>query len=196
MNYPHWQYYRSLSEDLEKVSRYIEVSPDNFNVYSIELTRMLLAIGSEIDVVAKLLCEQVDQTSRPRNIVDYGEILLPQFPNLVSVVVTIARYGISFTPWRDWTLDRRPQWWGAYNDVKHQRNVSFEKANLENTLNALAGLCVFNCYLYFKDFISGGLATNRPFMFLDSSYNYGGKRLRSPEIQLPDFANDEQDATT
>lgn len=188
MNYPHWQYYRSLSEDLEKLSRYIELSPDNFSVYSIELTRMLLAVGSEIDVVAKLLCEQVDQTSQTRNIVDYGEILLPEYPNLVSVVVSIARQGISFTPWEDWTLAQRPTWWGAYNDVKHQRNVNYVKANLENTLNALAGLCVFNCYLYFKDCISAGIATSRPFMFLDSMYNHGGKRLRSPGIVLPDFA--------
>ena len=51
MKYPHWEYYLSIVEDLDAVSRYVHPLPDNFSTFSIELTRLLLSIGSEVDVV-------------------------------------------------------------------------------------------------------------------------------------------------
>lgn len=37
-----------------------------------------------------------------------------------------------------------PDWWRAYNSVKHRFSKSFEKANLKNTRNALAGAFLLN----------------------------------------------------
>ena len=41
-----------------------------------------------------------------------------------------------------------PLWWQGYNQVKHQRNHYFEKANLKNVLNAMGGLLVTVFYYY------------------------------------------------
>lgn len=55
----HWNYFLAVEEDLHRLSRFIEFSQDNFETYSIELSRILFAASAEVDVVAKQLCEQV-----------------------------------------------------------------------------------------------------------------------------------------
>ena len=58
MKHSHWHYSVALSEDVERTARFVEPAADNFKTYSIEFARLYLATGSEIDVVAKLLCEK------------------------------------------------------------------------------------------------------------------------------------------
>jgi hypothetical protein len=46
----HWNYFLALERDLEVVSRYVEFSRPNFQVFSIELAHLLFAAASEVDV--------------------------------------------------------------------------------------------------------------------------------------------------
>jgi hypothetical protein len=48
-------------------------------------------------------------------------------------------------PWKSWKQPKRPnpEWWTAYNSVKHGRIKNEKLANLGNAINALAGLYVF-----------------------------------------------------
>ena len=57
---PHWSYYMSLEDDLIETSRYVEICEDNFDTYSTRFTRLMLSAASEVDVVAKILCGQID----------------------------------------------------------------------------------------------------------------------------------------
>jgi len=53
-------------------------------------------------------------------------------------------------PFRNWsnrTTYKSPDWWGPYNEVKHDRINNLKKANLKNVVNALAGLYVLEMYL-------------------------------------------------
>ena len=70
---------------------------------------------------------------------------------------------IQVLPWNDWSVTPKhisPLWWGNYNDVKHSRTSldkntgqeNYKKANLENTINALAGLLILEMYFY-KDLV-------------------------------------------
>ena len=45
-------------------------------------------------------------------------------------------------PWISWDpkIAKSPDWWRAYNNVKHERDECFSDANQENTLKALCGL--------------------------------------------------------
>ena len=60
----HWNYFLALERDMETVARYVEFSAPNFDVYSIELAHLLFAAASEVDVVAKLLCQTWRQLNR------------------------------------------------------------------------------------------------------------------------------------
>ena len=71
----HWNYFLALERDLETVSRYVEFTPDNYKIYSIELAHLLFAAASEVDVIAKLLCRQLDPQKRPSSINGYKPII-------------------------------------------------------------------------------------------------------------------------
>ena len=68
---PHWSYYMSLEDDLIETGRYVEICEDNFDTYSTHFTRLLLAAASEVDVVAKMLCGQINPQGSFANIDNY-----------------------------------------------------------------------------------------------------------------------------
>ncbi len=73
----HWDYYIALENDLLACQRYVEFHEANMKVYSVEFVRLLLATCSEIDVLAKSLCCQIDADSKARDIRDYRTTLEP-----------------------------------------------------------------------------------------------------------------------
>ena len=147
----HWNYYIALDNDMARVSRFIEFCPENLNVFSLELAHLLFAASSEVDVVAKSLCNVLNlKLPKQPNMNNYRDALVPVLPDLCSEIVKVSRFGLTFTPWEDWANGTNPCWWQSYNKVKHKRDKFFNKATLENALNALAGLLVISLY-YFKE---------------------------------------------
>jgi hypothetical protein len=191
LNCPHLEYYLLLVGDLEELARYVEIDERNYRTFSVELVRLLLATGSEIDVVAKLLCARYPQHKRCRDMDDYRKILSAHAPGLRDVTISMPRHNLSFVPWDDWRMGKNPSWWRSYNNVKHKRDKCYEDANLHNCLRAMAGLCVLVAYLYYDERISRGLATRTPMMFLDTRYRKGSSLLTASKYELPDFANKE-----
>ncbi len=144
----HWNYFVALDRDLETTSRYVEFTDANFGVFSIELAHLLFAAASEVDVVAKLICEQLAPTAKRENINHYKAVLLPAIPTLPATTVHVPRYGLSFNPWDNWAGSRNPDWWREYNDVKHERNRHFDRATLKNVLNSLGALLILSFHYY------------------------------------------------
>jgi hypothetical protein len=79
----HWNYLLALDRDAAVIARFVEFTPDNFGTYSIELARLLMAAASEVDVVAKLACAQVDSKASVENIEHHRKLLVPNRPLLV-----------------------------------------------------------------------------------------------------------------
>ena len=148
MSFHYWQYFLAIETSLNETTRFVELTPNNYKTYSIEFARILLSASSEVDVVCKLLCQKIDATKRNKNIDDYRNIITGKYPNFYSTKVLIPRFGIELTPWEKWKNPESPDWWKSYNSVKHERNSNFQDANLENTLNAVAGLFCLVLYYY------------------------------------------------
>lgn len=145
----HWNYFLALEKDLENLSRYVEFSRSNFDCYSLEMARILLASASEVDVVAKQLCQNINSASSADNIHQYRNEIKIMYPQISDFEVKITRYGLTLTPWSNWNEDQGvPIWWTANNKVKHHRNIDFKEANLKNVLNAVSGLFVITLYYY------------------------------------------------
>jgi len=144
----HWNYFLALENDFLKVSRYIEFAEPNFSTYSIELAHLLLASSSEVDVVLKQLCTELDNTSSVSNINEYRDLITRELAEFSIEEVFIPRYATTLKPWSNWNRNANPDWWRSYNNVKHQRNTYFQEANLRNALNAMAGLLVSIFYYY------------------------------------------------
>lgn len=191
--YVHWNYFLTLESDLINLSRYIEFSRDNDSVYSTELTRILITAASEVDVVIKMLCNFIDNTQEYRNINQYRNKIITELPEFPCERVYINRYGISFNPWEKWqqfSETINPDWWKAYNKLKHERDSNYNKANLKNTLNAVGALLITCFYYYKKKFehennrtlsnidIIGKLYQSQNFITLDDNYYYDVLTMR------------------
>jgi len=185
MVYPHWHYFKTLVDDLEHSSRYVDICKDNFKTFSIEFARIMFAACSEIDVVAKILCDKVQPAAKAKNIDDYRDVISQFFPNLAAIELSMPSVGLDLIPWESWTQKRNPDWWKSYNNVKHKRNKHFEEANLENTIQSVGGLCVLVCYLYHVELASHKLLAPN-FLFLGTQYAFGATFVGQPSFYLPD----------
>ncbi|WP_456402696.1 hypothetical protein [Hydrogenimonas sp.] len=160
----HWNYFLALEADIERLARYVEFTSENFNTYSIELAHLLLAISSEVDVVARQLCNYLESSSRCDKIDQYREIIKRHIPNIAEERITIPRYGLTLNPWQNWSNNESPNWWRDHNKVKHLRNEHFKKANLSNVLNAMSGLFLLILY-YYRNTIDGKRIEPPPTIF-------------------------------
>lgn len=136
----HWNYFLALESDFLQIARYVEPAPENHGTYSIELARLLMAAAAEVDVILKMLCRRVAGGANAKNIDEYRKVVKPAFPFLESASVAIPRYGLEFVPWMKWQDDSSPDWWAAHNEVKHQRDASFNQGNMQHAINALGAL--------------------------------------------------------
>lgn len=150
----HLNYFLCIEDDLQRLSRWIEFSPDNEAVYSIELARLLMTASAEVDVVAKALCKAIDNESKASDIHAYQSKLIKAVPMLSDAKVLMPRYGMTFNPWESWHEKKNPpDWWRGNNKVKHHRAEHFNQANLKNVLNATAGLLLLLLLFYSKESI-------------------------------------------
>jgi len=154
----HWNYLLAIENDLEKLSRYVEFDERNFDCFSVEIARILLSASAEADVVCKKLCLKFNQSSSADNIHRYRDEIKTAHPNIVDFEVIISRYGLSLRPWDKWKDSQGvPDWWTAYNKVKHHRETEYHRANLKNAIDSVAGLFVMTLYFYQEKANSGKL---------------------------------------
>ena len=158
----YWRNYILLEKEFAETLEYITLDADNYNVYSARYIKLLLQIGSEIDINAKLLCSQYNAQSRAEKINHYRTEITGNEADFCNTKVNIIQHCnlSSFMPWESWSQGNNPDWWTAYNKVKHERFLTgdiggntkeyYKFANLENTLFALGGLYQLLIYRYSK----------------------------------------------
>ncbi len=191
---PHWNYLIALDADLAALSRYVEFSDQNFNCFSIEMARVLLAAAAEVDVVCKQLCQKVNPTTSAKCINAYRIELAAAFPAIPKFKVLIPRFGLTLQPWDDWNkVNGVPFWWTAYNKVKHHRHTHYERASLENTLNAVAGLFVVVLHLYKEKAAVGELVPSPQLLRLEVE-RHGGMAIGGYDVGIAYDLDDRQQA--
>jgi hypothetical protein len=149
MSLKHWDYFLSIETDLEKCSRYVHFSQDNFGTYSIEFARIIMASSSEFDTIIKGICNSIDPSKKPEKMPQYFPILTSKYPKFTSFEVNVPKFRLTLHPWKDWAVAQRPDWWTkGYNKIKHERDQYFEQANLFNALSSVSGLLCGIIYYY------------------------------------------------
>jgi hypothetical protein len=181
--YRYWQHFLALESDFAATSRYVEFSQRNFATFSIEYTKLLLAIGSEVDVLCKIICEKIASTAKRGNIDDYRACITAH-TQIATEEVLVRRYQLAFKPWNAWALGKNPTWWHSYNNVKHQRDAHFDEANLENCANAISGLFVVVLYCHKAEKSSESLA---PYPVYIGREKEPGHLLLESDYVVPDF---------
>lgn len=157
----YWVNYVALEKEFLQTCKYVTLSDDNFDTYSSSYLKLLLEIGSEVDIVLKEYCKMLDASFAGSTVSDYRACVLAHEPSYLNQKVMVNEGMINLTPWdnRDANGDYiSPFWWKAYNKCKHcrtevgmiegQNKEYYKFANLKYTLNALAGLYQTYIFLY------------------------------------------------
>ena len=181
--YRYWHHFLTLESDFAATSRYVEFSPQNFATFSIEYAKLLLAIGSEVDVLCKVACENIDRGAKRDNIDDYRASMTTH-TKIAAEEVLVRRYGLALRPWDAWSRGENPTWWRSYNHVKHLRNAYFHEASLENCANAICGLFVAVLYCYKAEKSTESL---EPYPILLGREEEPGHLLLESGYSVPDF---------
>jgi hypothetical protein len=175
-SYIHWNYFLALEEDLDRLSRYVDLVGNNDHTYSIEIARLLLSASSEVDVVLKQLAKKHNPSSRASRINSYYPEIIPYCPIFINFEVLIPRYGLSLQPWINWSANNPPIWWQDHNKVKHNRDQYFDRANLKNCINSIAGLFVAVLHLY-AEAADGAELLQLPKLFNVADSIFGGVQM-------------------
>jgi len=105
----YWTYFLALESDLETLSRYVQFTTENIATYSVEMARILLASGSEADVLLKAICHRLDPLRNASTINEYFAIISRVLPNLLTFEVLLPRWGIQLRPLETWGKDSPPR---------------------------------------------------------------------------------------
>jgi len=150
-----WEVYKSLEEDFINYLRFVPLADEHDNVWSLHLGDLLIRIGSILDsffrrAIFSTVLNTATNISTYRTLNDlrinmgtYREVFDP-FYGLSSKKIYELRTFKSLTPFSNWSSNRSPDWWEAYNHVKHDRFKNKKEATLKSTLNALGGLFLLN----------------------------------------------------
>lgn len=160
----YWRNYISIEKEFIRTLDYVTLDSENYRTFSSAYIKLILQIGSEIDIDAKLLCMLYNEHAKLKNMNDYRREIIKSENDFCNTEVNILKHCnvSSFRPWEKWTDNdniENPDWWKVYNKIKHDRmgmdeikNDNYKSANLRNTLYALGGLYQLLIYIYFECF--------------------------------------------
>jgi hypothetical protein len=134
--------YHAIENDLRRVFEFVEPHDRNDNVFSTRLYEIFLRASTEFESNCKSILSANGYTrSGDWNMNDYKKI---------EAATRLSEYQIQLTIWSDaprvlkplahWSSGGSLPWYQDYNKVKHNRTDEFERANLKNTLDAVAAL--------------------------------------------------------
>lgn len=180
----YWDYYIELEEQFASTQKYVAFSEVNNKTFSVEYLKLIQAVCSEIDVVAKEIATffKADFANETNpNIQKWGFIIQHSLPNIVNAQVTFCDE-IVIRPWENFGYDdyfdkngvyryklakgcETPTWWSDYNKIKHHRTSknkngyeNFTLANLHNMIMCYGALYVLE--MSFIEFLEENDGTN------------------------------------
>ena len=159
-----WAVYQDMEKAFLNFLEYVPFTDSHLKVYSHKLLQLMLQIGGYIDTSFK---EMATHSSFDKN--EKCQIIREKTVKGESVSINLAReafepiYHLSSKfvsvkspeyagcifvdrsrPFAEFKDNKSPRWWKEYNAVKHDWLTNLKKANIHNTLSALAGAFVLN----------------------------------------------------
>lgn len=152
-------HYLLLEKDFIETMQYVTVEKSNFETYSVIFLKLLLAIGSEIDIMLDFVSKLYDPSSNETGF-SCSKVIWRHENDITKLEIELIEKDTTLVPWKadEKYSSHLPTWWTAYNEIKHNRYGIAEKfdstkryyqfANLINILNSLAALYSLELYAY------------------------------------------------
>lgn len=135
-----------IQEELKNIFNFIEPSDANLHVYSFKIHQLMMTTCMEIEANFKaIFLDNGCDLGNNGNILTYHQLekshLLSGYQIKLPIWNGKKNIFSPFKPWRN-TKRKEMKWYQAYNNLKHNRHKNFSQANLDNLLNAIAGLAI------------------------------------------------------
>lgn len=150
-----WKQYQALERDTKEVIEHIPLVEEHLSVWSLRLGDILIVLGSVIDSVFKFALQyegltetmpEVMKKIRAKDRFDMGDYrqAFEDYYGLSSKHVYIRPLAKRIQPFEKWADGSSPDWWEAYQRVKHDKFVNKKDAQLRYVVDGLAGLFLLN----------------------------------------------------
>lgn len=131
-----------IQKDLLTLFDYVEPSDNNLKTHSHRIVELLFRTCVEVEANFKaILYDNGYKSDRDLNMKDYRKLetthLLSSY--LIKLPCWRGKFDC-FTPFASFAEDKSPQWYKAYNDVKHDRSKHFMHASFGNLVESVCGL--------------------------------------------------------
>lgn len=157
----YWDQYIMLEKEFYHTLHYVSLSEDNYNTYSSAFIKIILQIGSEVDIALKYYCKLLNDSFDGDKIYKYRLFLQKNDPDFCAQKIQCLDSGIILEPWTKWmTSSEQPCWWTVYNKIKHCRDqlgtienetkTYYKFANLKYALQGLSALYQTLIYSYYR----------------------------------------------
>lgn len=127
---------RALERQIESCMEYIPFVEGNEKVVSPKFIPVILEACSLIDSVFH---EISTEGAERFNLKKYSEMYESQLELEKNISLFLAAPIRALKPFAGWT-ERQPEWWAAYNSLKHDRLKNYGAATFGNAVMALVGL--------------------------------------------------------
>lgn len=184
-----------LYSRLEKIFEYVEPCENNKNTYSVQISSLMLDVCTTIEANFKAILEKNDYKMNS-NLSIKNYFLVEKSHHLSSYKIKIPFWkpgkSIKRLHWEDEGSIRIPfknwenntyvplDWYQAYNKVKHNMINNFDKATLNNLVDAFCGLVIIISAQFFDEEI---LIDNQATVF--GNYGYTEEREYRDSIKTP-----------
>ena len=161
-----WTLYKYMESDFIHFLEYVPYVDKHQEVYSPKLLALLLQIGGYTDTVFKEMAkfsefQEIPECQRINKAVESREYSIGLARTAFEKIYRLSSNNggkleakLSWseskqvTPFKNFAEDKSPDWWNAYNSVKHEWSEALGQANMANTLEALAGAFLLNAIHY------------------------------------------------
>lgn len=165
-----WELYQDLERQFLNFLEYVPYLEGNEDVYSFKLLNLILSIGGHIDSAFKEMAYYPgfsinEGAQKILNILKESEknVKEGKTPRTVPIGLPLEVFNKEYRISKEKIIFKRlpegelitpfhpcnprtkaPEWWEIYNSLKHHVSINLKKANLRNTLHALAGAFLLN----------------------------------------------------
>lgn len=160
----YWPIYKNLEEETLQLTKYIQFSDDQLDVYSMHIADLIMRVAVEIEALSKELYkdnhgpDMFDENGNKRNLffdTDCIKYLNDKW-GICNREIMVSCSSFYFTKNENRVIkplkranyngDKGAVWNRAYQAVKHDRRNNLMKGNIGNLIKSLGALYILNIY--------------------------------------------------
>ncbi len=153
----HWQFFLAMEREMITLSQYVSFQERNFERFSIEIMKMILVAGAEIEGILKELCLEIDayvtspyhpnfDVEKRKDMKGYRECLKSSHKMLVSRTspsfIHLRKIGIFLSdielqPFAEWEHKYKISWWKSFQRLKHGSRARWENEDGKQVIKSV-----------------------------------------------------------